>query len=297
MTKEQKKPFTKREWITLIVLLSIVQAFFWYAVFENSQSTSALAYVSFAGTLVSIILAVLAIGYTYGESLGQKNKSDNVSSQIAVLNEVVKSIKFESQSLEHISTISEELTRFSSKFEQEIIGTKESIEKVSDSLGSLISNNDNYLPINPIEYSREIDKKEMAKLFMRARSPFMEITVLFIIAAKGKSYFTTNEMVKDNVNRYIDITLENFRDRGKVIKDWDDITELFTGAFFSTISILQGFNLISGDVTKEIAVSDALIDEVKRTTLVEPIDSGDFYTEIRNEVVKDIKASIQTPKH
>lgn len=112
MANAQDKPFTKREWITLLILLSIVQAFFWYAVFENSQSASALSYVSFAGTLVSIILAVLAIGYTYGESLSQKSKSDGLAEQIKTLGGLIESVKIEAEALENIQGISKELTSF-----------------------------------------------------------------------------------------------------------------------------------------------------------------------------------------
>ncbi|HHF2860074.1 TPA: hypothetical protein ACPJZ4_004723 [Vibrio diabolicus] len=109
---EKNNAFTKREWITLIILLGIIQAFFWYAVFENSQSASALAYVSFAGTLVSIILAVLAIGYTYGESISQKNKSDGLTDQIKTLGRLIENVEMEAKSLENIQDISNELTNF-----------------------------------------------------------------------------------------------------------------------------------------------------------------------------------------
>lgn len=64
--------FSKREWVFSIVIVSLVQAFVWYSAFVNAGSGSALNFISFAGTLVSIILAVLAIGYTYGESISQK---------------------------------------------------------------------------------------------------------------------------------------------------------------------------------------------------------------------------------
>ncbi|EKO5201054.1 hypothetical protein QNE95_004165 [Vibrio vulnificus] len=109
---DNNKRFTKREWITLIILLGVIQAFFWYAVFENSQSASALAYVSFAGTLVSIILAVLAIGYTYGESISQKNKSDGLTEQIKTLGKLIESVEMEAKSLENIQEISKELSNF-----------------------------------------------------------------------------------------------------------------------------------------------------------------------------------------
>src|ERR1700760_3776689 len=96
---------TKRDWIFILIIISLMQGIIWYISFVNSKSVNALNYVSFAGTLISIILAVLAIGYTYGESLAEKNKSNNISNQINTLNDVIKNIQIEASALEKISII------------------------------------------------------------------------------------------------------------------------------------------------------------------------------------------------
>lgn len=59
-----------------------------YLLFIYGGSVKALGYISFAGTLISIILAVIAIGYTYGESIKQKTSSDQLLFEIAGLREI-----------------------------------------------------------------------------------------------------------------------------------------------------------------------------------------------------------------
>lgn len=186
------KDLSKREWFLVLVLISVIQGGIWYASFVNAGSGSALNYVSFAGTLVSIILAVLAIGYTYGESLSQKNKSDNVSTQIAVLNEVIKSIKLESKSLEQISTISEELTLFASRFDEGISKTQEKVSDVSDTLCRLFNEYDNSKPRDvAIKINSNLNKQDAAKAIVSVSSPLTEITLLSLYISNGKSYSHT----------------------------------------------------------------------------------------------------------
>lgn len=90
--ENKKGIFSTREWVFITIILALVQAGIWYVSFIDAKSASALNYVSFAGTLISIILAVLAIGYTYGESVAEKSKKDNIEDQIAILNQAIKNI-------------------------------------------------------------------------------------------------------------------------------------------------------------------------------------------------------------
>ncbi len=127
-----------REWVLLTLLMGVVQAGIWYISYVNGSNGSALTYVSFAGTLISIILAVLAIGYTYVDSVAQKNNADTTVNQIGILNDAVKNIKVSSQSLNVISDISDKLHSFSESFNIEMIENKEKINSVQQDLKSLI---------------------------------------------------------------------------------------------------------------------------------------------------------------
>jgi hypothetical protein len=123
-----------REWVFIVVIISIIQAFIWYAAFVNAGNGSALNYVSFAGTIISIILAVLAIGYTYGESISQKNKGDTVANQISTLNEVIKNIKIEAQAIQDISKIQDQFQVILNGMEVGFKNTTDSFSTVSSAL-------------------------------------------------------------------------------------------------------------------------------------------------------------------
>lgn len=171
--------FTKREWIQLIITLTIFQAFFWYAVFENSGSASALGYVSFAGTLVSIILAVLAIGYTYGESISQKNKSEGLANQIDTLGGLIESVEVEAKSLEKIQDIANELTGFIGSYREDKQTSEVHLKRIREDLSDFTKLSSNQSISNNIENlgpQRPIDN-----LINSKRSPLDEACYLMLV--------------------------------------------------------------------------------------------------------------------
>lgn len=278
----EKKDLTKLEWILIILLISIVQSGIWYTAFINAKNASALNYISFAGTLISIILAILAIGYTYGESLGQKNKSDSVSSQIAVLSEVIRSIKLESQSLSQISTISDELTKFSDKFEFQLANTQQSVDNLSSSLAFISKDSIDNNSRNPILQEDTIitNKENIAKAITSTQDPLINISLLFIYIAKDKTYNSFTEMVSKNVVKYID--------RASIEKK-ESVEKILIGAFLNNISILKTLGLINIDSNDtKITISDYLSTAFEYSFKSNINSSSSLYAEIINEVSKDI---------
>ncbi|RZF81279.1 hypothetical protein EXT43_12640 [Pseudoalteromonas sp. CO109Y] len=267
MTKEQKKPFTKREWITLIVLLSIVQAFFWYAVFENSQSSSALSYVSFAGTLVSIILAVLAIGYTYGESISQKGKSDELAEQIKTLGGLIESVEIEAKSLEKIQVISKELTSF--------IGTYKSDKQVSEK--HLADIQSSMLAFSKVEHKPIMNSitplSELEQLF-NDRSPLDTLCYLMLVyLEENQSSHSYRSM--EEINELLHETPMNL-----------DIA-FFRGAMFTQSSLLQNLGYIEVDNGNYFKLNKEFKEYIK-TSLInkEELEGDSSYTKIIKNVYK-----------
>lgn len=122
------KALTTREWIFIILFLSLLQGIIWYASFVNAGNSSALNYISFAGTLISIILAILAIGYTYGESISEKNKSNAIANQIDTLNGVLNNLVVQNSNLEIISKINDELLQLSENFQEGMSNTSKKVD-------------------------------------------------------------------------------------------------------------------------------------------------------------------------
>lgn len=138
----EKNKFTKREWIHLIITLSIIQAFIWWISFQFSGSSSALGYISFAGTLISIILAVLAIGYTYGESQQQKNSSLTLVNQIEELVKIKDDLKIQADALESMQNLKNDITTFKEEVLNHFFETKNKIESNNGYIQNLINGNE-----------------------------------------------------------------------------------------------------------------------------------------------------------
>lgn len=102
--KPTKKIETK-DWIYLFIISLFLQFIIYYFSFIYGGSTKALGYISFAGTLISIILAVIAIGYTYGESIKQKTSSDQLLVEIAGLREIKEKLAGQVDILENIADL------------------------------------------------------------------------------------------------------------------------------------------------------------------------------------------------
>jgi len=269
MTKEQKKPFTKREWITLIVLLSIVQAFFWYAVFENSQSTSALAYVSFAGTLVSIILAVLAIGYTYGESISQKGKSDGLAEQIKTLGSLIESVEIEAKSLEKIQVISKELTSFIGAYRNDKQVSDMHLENIQSTVAALttVEHKPSMTPTSPLS--------ELEKLFSD-RSPLDTLCYFMLVYIEENQ----GELGLDGLGEIKELLQETPMGL--------DIS-FFQGAMYTQSSLLQNLGYIQFTDAPSFKIQDEFKDYIKANLLDDSLSrASSSYADIIKKVHKKI---------
>ncbi|WP_143516540.1 hypothetical protein [Pseudomonas sp. B14(2017)] len=80
MSERQK--FTTRDWWFVIALLVLVQFIIHWLSLQYSGSQSALGYVSFAGTLVSIMLGLIAIIYSFVQSISQNNSVVEIRDQV-----------------------------------------------------------------------------------------------------------------------------------------------------------------------------------------------------------------------
>lgn len=94
-----------KDWVYLFIISLFLQFIIYYFSFIYGGSVKALGYISFAGTLISIILAVIAIGYTYGESIKQKTSSDQLLIEIAGLRDIKDKLAGQVSILENIAEI------------------------------------------------------------------------------------------------------------------------------------------------------------------------------------------------
>ncbi|MGL6525025.1 hypothetical protein ACSZNV_08355 [Aeromonas hydrophila] len=97
MSEDKCNRFKTREWWMLIVLIIVIQ---WMVHFWSTKAMSSnemVSYVSFAGTLVSTILAVLAIIYSFIQSASQQTSSEIISREVHKLHEIVKEVNLSTE--------------------------------------------------------------------------------------------------------------------------------------------------------------------------------------------------------
>lgn len=82
LPKTCKQKLSTREWCLIIAILSLVQFFIHWVAYQFGDSPNALGYVSFAGTLVSIMLGLIAIIYSFVQSISQNNSVVEIRDQV-----------------------------------------------------------------------------------------------------------------------------------------------------------------------------------------------------------------------
>jgi hypothetical protein len=104
-----------REWVMLIFILLMLEAGILVASFNLRQDKNLIDFVSFAATIASLLLAVLAIIYGYYQSDSQQQSSAAVSAQLLSVSRVEAELaKTASDMVSHMGAISSMTTTLNS---------------------------------------------------------------------------------------------------------------------------------------------------------------------------------------
>lgn len=188
----ENSKFTKREWVHLIITISIIESFIFWVSFQFSGNSSALGYVSFAGTLISIILAVLAIGYTYGESQQQKNSSSTLANQLESLVKIKDKLEMHTDALEDIKHVKDSMLNFSNQIDNHFKENRQNIDFLKSNVNSLAQNMSN----QPTKQTSSINYFVSAKNYNNLQHfLYFLITALFLEREfKKETHLTFEEL-------------------------------------------------------------------------------------------------------
>lgn len=102
-----------REWLFTIAIIILIQFIVQVGALIYSNDNNVLNYISFAGTIVSIILAIIAIVYSFVQTVFQQSSSSNISNQvdklISVVDQINDSKNIINTSIDHLKRTSEKL--------------------------------------------------------------------------------------------------------------------------------------------------------------------------------------------
>ncbi len=231
MEPKPSKSFSPREWRMIVTIIVILEAFIAYLSFIYADNKSALGYTSFAGTVISIILAVLAIGYTYGESIKQKNQTDTVANQIGSLNEVIKNIQTQSSALNSISEINDQLLGLSRSFTDGLSNTHHKVEEVGETVNKIFREFE-----NPVHYqkiaSNDLDKSFLMKLLLKPS--FFAIDVSLIVIYYSLKHYNEKNGFMDKLSESSSIIVARILE----YKDANSKETYSTGVTFGSVNAL-----------------------------------------------------------
>lgn len=188
--------FSRREWILLVVILLLVQFIVHWLSLRYGSSVSALGYVSFAGTVVSILLGLIAIIYAFVQSFTQANSVVEIREQIDKLilagDDIVRSKDDLHRSAVELGVITDEL---SNKIGESILATKEiagSFGKLSDAFAS-------QSPSASSSGSKKGDAASNKALTLVTNTRRIWLTVLMLAIAEGVKRGWSLDDVKEKI--------------------------------------------------------------------------------------------------
>ncbi|MBV7564169.1 hypothetical protein [Pseudomonas sp. sia0905] len=286
---------TSAKWIIGLVLflITVIQSFIWYAAFVNAGNGSALNFVSFAGTLISIILAVLAIGYTYGESISQKSKGDALSIQIASLTEIASAMRVQSDALSDVTNVKIELENVANRIESGFLETRENVSSVSTAIhavGKRFESVENLHAI-PASFSG-LDKAGLSKSILTTRTAIVEVSILIIAYfsdVKKQAIISTKE--GDGITHLFKSVDEDGEHSS------NELIYMVVGSVISLLSILEGVGLVTYEETRDkkraafnqkFFIDPALRAELQ-AIIVKPVRYGKVYALVRNKIISELQ--------
>lgn len=147
MAEQENKKFSTREWWMLILLIVLIQWLIHFWATEALSSSAMVNYVSFAGTLASTILAVLAIIYSFVQSASQQTTAETISREVHRLQSIVSNVNESTckvnESLEKLPQIIEQLEHIpstvSETINQGVSPLAQSNSMITNMLSQLIS--------------------------------------------------------------------------------------------------------------------------------------------------------------
>jgi len=136
MVKGLGSPLSTREWLFVILIVVGLQ-FFLHSISERyGSSASALGYVSFAGTIVSILLGLIAIIYSFVQSISQTSSVVEIRRQVDTLIAAAESIV---DSRDKIKESAEEIGRVSSDLSERIEENTAHIRSTNEGLNKILT--------------------------------------------------------------------------------------------------------------------------------------------------------------
>lgn len=229
----------------------------WVEGYGSSQDI--VSHVSFAGTIVSIILAVLAIVYSYYQTFAQERDSATLSTQLQAMGRVVEDIR---SSRRDLSLEVDRFAELGAKIDRSIEVTEDArsaVQQVSSEIKELKARD--AAPVSQPGPTEKLDRKALAATLVN-RATHLQLTVFYAV------YFAVRDRLSTTEARDRIIRPAYLRKDLPTLVEWVD--GIWTGSFQSLVAL----SLVRVERTKKESGFDTRfdwIDENFQATLLDAV--------------------------
>ena len=225
---KEEKGFSRREWFFVIFIIMLTQFIVQFIAFIYAGNSSALGYISISGTIVSIILALLAIIYSYYQSTSQANSSSSLNSQIDKLIGIVDKVKTDKSDFGHeLEQLSDIREKIDSTFSLQKVSHAQ-IRELTDTIDDLRNNRLSG------SYDDAADNDQFSKLVVEGDN-LIHLTLIIIHYASS-----VGVELKNIWNELSKPTVQAFHKNSAS----PELLEFYKGSISSVITILKALDFI-----------------------------------------------------
>ena len=241
----EKSWLSNREWVFVIILVIMSQFLLHQYASNMMNETQVINYISFSGTIVSIILAVLAIIYSFFQSITQQGNSDKIASNLESLTGVASmvnaSVDTMTNQVESLNTVVSEVQSLPSDIVLLVTNALEKLNKehVVD-IKEILSTY-----IEQVSEGKKTEAKSNEEIRNEAIGEVGADTKWEDIHCARWSILTTTMLSCFLINRLnvVDVLVDIVKSTIDSPKSLRELTILFTGAT-GAVSILKGIELV-----------------------------------------------------
>lgn len=291
------KNFSRREWLMTILILLMMQAGALTASHVFMSSQDVINYISFASTIASLLLAVLAIVYGFYQSESQKRTGDGIEVHLSHLRTTTEQIRSVSTSLAANSSDAAELSSSLKNLNEALQATHSKLNSVEGSVNNVVRQQESLgtslnvmlgSPGNVAPAGRDAASQtamdEAAQIVLGEGSGlhFRLVAAAILYAFKDKENLEIP--IEDFANEFIETV------QSEKMMDWS--TDAWVSALIIAFSVLKAIDVIDFIVDENDLVK-SLTFNVKKVEIIDGAVESIWKNPKRIELISKIKKNMQ----
>lgn len=190
-------PSNRKEWILLIFIVVLLEFIFLDFVFSASANKELVNLFSFGSTLISIVLALIAIFYSFLQTESQKEDGRFLAKQIQSLTDVSNTLKDSGVKVDSSVSYMQSFVDSLGNISGEVSQSRQAIESVEKKLGELSTSQKISSQAENQELGTDDEKFQILKIYLPKSGEFIQtIAYCLYLAHKNNSADKVTDIIK-----------------------------------------------------------------------------------------------------